>query len=98
MHRCLKRHSISRLTEPETGKPVKKRFKRYPIGYFHVDIAEVHTTEGRLYLFVAIDRTAKFAFAELHNPSTKRVVAQFLRKLMNAVPHLIHTVLTVNGI
>jgi hypothetical protein len=40
-------------------KPAKKKFKAYPIGYFHIDIAEVHTEEGRLYLFVAIDRTSK---------------------------------------
>jgi hypothetical protein len=29
---------------------------------FHIDIAEVRTSEGRLYLFVAIDRTSKFAW------------------------------------
>lgn len=58
LHRCLQRHGISRL--PETGgtKPAKKKFKQYPIGYFHVDIAEVCTGEARLYLFVAIDRTS----------------------------------------
>jgi transposase InsO family protein len=33
---------------------------------FHIDIAEVRTEEGKLYLFVAIDRTSKFAFAHLH--------------------------------
>jgi hypothetical protein len=37
----------------------------YPIGSFHIDIAEVRTKEGRLYLFVAIHRTSKFAFVEL---------------------------------
>jgi hypothetical protein len=47
--------------EGETGR--KKAFKRYPIGYFHIDIAEVRTEEGKLHLFVAIDRTSKFAFA-----------------------------------
>lgn len=28
-----------------------------PIGFFHVDIAEVQTAQGKLYLFVTIDRT-----------------------------------------
>jgi hypothetical protein len=37
-----------------------------PIGYFHIDIAEVRTAEGKLHLFVAVDRTSKFAFAQLH--------------------------------
>ncbi|EGG74767.1 transposase [Gluconacetobacter sp. SXCC-1] len=39
----------------------RKRLKRYPSGFFHLDIAEVQTAEGTLYLFVAIDRTGKFA-------------------------------------
>ncbi len=66
LHRCLQRHGISRLPEVEGDKPAKKKFKAYPIGYFHIDIAEVRTAEGKLYLFVAIDRTSKFAFVELH--------------------------------
>jgi len=33
----------------------KKKFKQYPIGYFHIDIAEVRTAEGKLYLHVAVD-------------------------------------------
>lgn len=80
LHRCLQRHGISQLPEPEGEKSVKKTFKRYPIGYFHIDIAEVHTAEGKLYLFLAIDRTSKFAFAELHGRATKMAAAQFLRR------------------
>ena len=41
LHRCLQRHAISRLPEVEGSKPAKKTFKRYPIGYFHIDIAEL---------------------------------------------------------
>ena len=48
LHRCLQRHGISRLPEVEGGKPVKKRFKKYPIGYIHIDIAEVQTEQGNL--------------------------------------------------
>jgi len=65
LHRCLQRHGISRLRDKEGDKPKKQRFKRYPIGFFHVDIAELRTAEGKLYLFVAIDRTSKFAVAQL---------------------------------
>jgi hypothetical protein len=98
LHRCLKRHGISRLPAIEGDKPRKKKFKRYPIGYFHIDIAEVRTEEGKLSLFVAIDRTCKFAYAELHEEANKMVAAQFLRNLMATVPYKIHTVLTDNGI
>ena len=48
LHRCLLRHGISRLPEIEGDKPAKKKFKSYPIGYFHIDIAEVQTGEGKL--------------------------------------------------
>jgi transposase InsO family protein len=98
LHRCLQRHGISRLPEVEGDKQTKRRFKAYPIGYFHIDIAEVRTEQGRLHLFVAIDRTSKFAFVELHEKATTRVSGEFLRRLIAAVPYRIHTVLTDNGI
>src|ERR687890_1082969 len=97
LHRCLQRHGISRLAEVTGDTPAKKKFKSYPIGFFHIDIAEVHTEEGRLYLFVAIDRTSKFAFAQLHEKATRSVAGDFLRALIAAVPYKIHTVLTDNG-
>ena len=98
LHRCLHRHGISRLPDVEGDKPEKKKFKSYPIGYFHIDIAEVQTAEGKLYLLVAIDRTSKFAYVELHGKAGKMAAAQFLRNLIAALPYAIHTVLTDNGI
>jgi hypothetical protein len=41
-----------------------QEFKAYPIGYFHIDIAELQTAEGKLYLYVAIHRSSKFAFVQ----------------------------------
>lgn len=98
LHRCLQRHGISRLPDVEGDKPKRQRFKRYPIGYFHIDIAEVQTAEGKLYLFVAIDRTSKFTFVHLVQKAGKMAAAQFLRDLIAAVPYRIHTVLTDNGV
>jgi transposase InsO family protein len=98
LHRCLQRHGINRLPETEGDKPSKKKFKAYPIGYFHIDIAEVRTEEGKLYLFVAIDRTSKFAYAELHGKAKRQTASDFLKALIKAVPYKIHTVLTDNGI
>jgi transposase-like protein len=89
LHRCLQRHGISRLPEVDGDKSDKRKFKSYPIGYFHIDIAEVRTEEGKLHLFVAIDRTSKFAFVELHEKATTRVSADFLRHLIEAVPYKI---------
>ena len=98
LHRCLQRHGISRLPDVDGDKPDKKKFKAYPIGYFHIDIAEVQTAEGKLYLFVAIDRTSKFAFVQLHQRATKMIAAAFLSDLIKALPYAIHTILTDNGI
>src|SRR3954469_5873292 len=37
LHRCLQRHGISRLPSTDGDKPRRAQFKRYPIGYFHID-------------------------------------------------------------
>jgi transposase InsO family protein len=97
LHRCLQRHGISRLPDVDGDKPDKRKFKAYPLGYFHIDIAEVRTEQGKLYLLVAIDRTSKFAFVELHEKVTRRVAGDFLRALIKAVPYRVHIVLTDNG-
>ena len=94
----MQQRAISRLPEVGGDKPAKKRFKRYPIGYFHIDLAEVRTAEGKSNLFVAIDRTSKFAFVRLEKMAGKMEAAQFLRDLLQAPPYRIHTVLTDNGI
>ena len=50
LHRLFQRHGIRRLPLTENGQsPAKKKFKAYPIGYLHVDFAEVQTEQGRVY-------------------------------------------------
>jgi transposase InsO family protein len=98
LHRCLQRHGISRLPDVQGDRPDKKKFKSYPIGYFHIDIADVQTAEGKLYLYVAIDRTSKFAFVQLVKKTGRSSASAFLEALIKAVPYKIHTVLTDNGI
>ena len=90
---------LSRLPDVEGDKPDKKKFKTYPIGYFHIDIAEVQTAEGKLYLY------RRHRSHESNSPScnsskkTGRTSASaFLKALIEAVPYKIHTVLTDNGI
>ena len=97
LHRCFKRHGVNRLPRSDS-KPARKRFKAYPIGYFHLDICHLSTDEGKLYLFVAIDRTSKYAFAELRKSAKREDACAFLRRLIAVVPYQIHTILTDNGI
>ena len=98
LHRCLQRHGISRLPALEGEAAEKKRFKAYPIGFFHIDIAEVRTKEGKLHLYVAIDRTSKLAFAQLHEKADRPTAVSFLEALLEAVPYDLHTILTDNGV
>ena len=80
------------------AKPLRRGFKAYPIGYFHIDIAEVRTEEGKLHLYVA-------SIAHRSSPSpncTKRLTgrprSRFLEALLETVPYELHTILTDNGI
>jgi transposase InsO family protein len=65
--------------------------------FSYIDIAEVRTGQGKLYLLVAIDRTSKFAFVELHEKVARRTARDFLRRLITSVPYRVHTILTDNG-
>ncbi len=96
LHRCLQRHGISRLPDVEGDKPKRQKFKRYPIGSFHIDIAEVQTAEDKLFLFVGIDRTSKFAVAQLVATADRKTAWEFLQHMLEAVPYQVHTVLTDN--
>jgi hypothetical protein len=98
LHRCLQRHGISRLPDVAGDKPKRQKFKRYPIGFFHIDIAEVQTAEGKLYLFVGIDRTSKFAVTQLVEKADRRTAWEFLQHMLEAVPYQVHTILTDNGV
>ncbi len=98
LHRCLQRRGISRLPDVEGGKPKRQKFKRYPIGFFHINLAEVQTAEGKLYLFVGIDRTSKFAVVQLVDKADRRTAWEFLQHMLEAVRYHVHTILTDNGI
>ena len=86
LHRCLQRHGISRLPEVDREKPSNKKFTAYPSGNFHIDIAEVRTAEGKLYLCIAISRTSKFAFVQLVRKIGRTSASAFPEALIGAVP------------
>ena len=47
---------------------------------------------------MAIDRTSKFVFAQLHEAANVKSAVGFLQALIEAVPYTIHIVLTDNSI
>ena len=96
LHRCLQRHGISQLPKEETtGK--RSRFKNYEIGYVHIDSCELRHADGKLIMFLAIDRVSKFTYIEFHDCAGKMEGAAFLRSVVAAFPYKIHKVLTDNG-
>jgi hypothetical protein len=58
LHHCLQRHDLRRLSAVEGAKPAQAKLKPYPMSSFQIDIAKVHTTEGKLRLFMAIDQSS----------------------------------------
>ena len=96
LHRCLIRHGISRLPQGEkTSK--RQRFAETAIGYVHIDVCELRLAEGKLFMFLAIDRVSKFTHVAFLSANTKANGAAFLREVVAAFPYRIHTVLTDNG-
>ncbi len=94
LHRCLERHGISRLLENPDKASKRGKFAETPIGYVHIDISELRLTQGKLNMFLAIDRVSKFTYAEFRDDAGG---ASFLRGVVEAFPYAIPTVLTDNG-
>jgi transposase InsO family protein len=97
LHRCLQRHGISRLPRGEEKASKRKRFAETRIGYVHIDVCELRLGDGKLFMFLAIDRVSKFVHVAFYDASTKLNGAAFLREVVAAFPYAIHTVLTDNG-
>lgn len=85
LHRCRVRHGISRLPQNKDKTSKRQRFAETAIGYVHIDVCELRLVEGKLFMFLAIDRVSKFTHLA------------FLREVVETFPYRIHTVLTDNG-
>src|SRR5918993_1077906 len=70
LHRCLVRHGISRLPKDPEKASKRGRFAETRIGYVHIDACELRLSEGRLFMFLAIDRVSKFAHVAFFDANT----------------------------
>ena len=67
LHRCLQRHGISAAAARSKAKLRRSASSRPTRSAISISTSpKCEPREGKLYLFVAIDRTSKFAFVELH--------------------------------
>ncbi len=67
LRRYLQRHGISRLPASEIKTTGRRKFAPTFIGYAHIDIAELRLAEGKLNMFLAIDRVSKFTYVEFRD-------------------------------
>jgi len=98
LHRCLQRHGISRLPASDEKASKRGRFSETKIGYVHIDSSELRLADGKLHMFLAIDRVSKFTYVEFHTQANTTTGPRFLRGVVAAFPYKIHTVLTDNGV
>jgi transposase InsO family protein len=97
LHRCLLRHGSSRLPKDGESSSEQGRFPEAKIGYVCIDYCELRLGEGKLHMFLAIDRVSTFTHVAFFDATTKMNGAAFLRAVIAAFPYAIHTVLTDNG-
>jgi len=64
IYRVLKRYELARLPEELVEEERKiKKFRRYDIGYLHIDLLYASKINGqRSYIYIVIDRVAKIVF------------------------------------
>ena len=88
LYKIFKINDVNRWPKDEIpAKNTKKgKFKKYEPGYFHVDITQVYTEKGKIYLFVAIDRTTKFCVVKVYQNQKAETAASFLRGLVKKHP------------
>lgn len=104
LDRCLRRHGVARLDQlaPASGPAAvpPKALKAYQPGFIHVDVKylpQMPDEARRQYLFVAIDRASRWAFAQILPRKTAASAERFLKALAKAAPFRICTLLTDNG-
>ena len=97
LHRCLQRHGISRLPASKHKASKRGRFAETRIGFVHIDSCEPRLAEGKLIMYLAIDRVSKFTVVAFHQSAGKMQGAAFLRHVEATLPYALHTVLTDNA-
>lgn len=99
IYRVLARYGLGRLPEELLDAERKiKRFRKYSIGYLHLDVLYAPKIKGiRSYIYTAIDRVSKIAFVMVGKNKRKETGAKFLKEAINFYPYQINYLLTDNG-
>ena len=91
LHQCLERHGISRLP-PSPNQAFKRgSFADTTIGYDRIDTSDLLLAQGKLAMFLAIDRVSKFTYVEFRDSSEKITEQTSFAASSPAFPYAIHT-------
>ena len=85
LHRCLARHGTSRLPENAEKGSRRGSFAETAIGCVHIDISELRLAQGKLNMFLAIDRISKFAYVAFRDDVGRMNGADCLRGVISAL-------------
>jgi IS30 family transposase len=96
IHRCLKRHGVSRAERPAVKEP--GRFGHHPFGFVHVDLKHLPSLrKSKSCVFAAIERATRFVFVEIIMKHDAHTIAACLDRFLKAFGHPVHTIPTDNG-
>jgi transposase InsO family protein len=105
IYRILKAEGLGRLPEQRAAQPRKGQgtFKPYDLGFVHLDVKhlpKLRTQDGdsrKRYLYVAIDRCARFVHLAVKDDETEASAVAFLKEALHAFPFRVTHVLTDRG-
>ncbi|WP_281826644.1 DDE-type integrase/transposase/recombinase [Jannaschia rubra] len=90
--------TLLRNALPDSGQAEATEGQALSDRVLPIDIAEVQTSDGKLYLFAGIDRTSKFAITRLVEKADRKTAWEVLQHMLEAVPCRVRTILTDKGI
>ena len=71
LHRCLLRHDISRLPASDIKTTGRGKFAPTEMGYVHIGMTELRLAQGKLNMFLAIDRVSRLTYVEFRDDMGK---------------------------
>jgi len=100
IYRCLKRYNLAVLPKEFIDAERRiKRFRRYGIGYLHIDLLYApKINKERSYIYTAIDRVSKIVYVMVGKSKTKTCGVLFLKQALKFYPYKINYILTDNGL
>jgi len=90
LHRCLQRHGISRQPATVDDWSSQAGNQSPALGHFRLQVTQIRLPQRQLQVFVAVERSSRFAFVQWYERATG---ADFLRTLIKSAPCKVHTVL-----